>query len=123
MILVDTSVWIDHLRAADATLQSLLNLRLVLSHPFVIGELAMGNLKQRSVVMNDLQNLPSSIVAEEFEVLRFITDRSLFGQGVGYIDAHLLASVRLMPDTMLWTRDRRMHDIATRLSIAFEPSM
>lgn len=121
MILVDTSVWIDHLRTADATLQGLLDVGLVLSHPFVIGELAMGNLKQRNVILDELQSLPGSIVAEEFEVLRFITDRSLFGQGMGYIDAHLLASARLTPDTALWTRDRRMQEIATRLSLAFEP--
>ncbi len=107
MILVDTSVWIDHLRTGDAALRKLLERGQVLAHPFVIGELAMGNLKQREVVLSALQDLPRAVVALEDEVLRFISDRGLSGLGIGYIDAHLLAAVRLTPDALLW----RLNDI------------
>src|SRR5579859_845490 len=122
MILVDTSAWIDHLRVGDAALRKLLERGLVLTHPCVIGELAMGNLKQREVVVNALQDLPRAVVALEDEVLRFIVDRGLSGLGIGYSDAHLLAAVQLTPDALLWTRDKRLGEIAARLSLAAVPA-
>lgn len=108
MILVDTSVWIDHLRHGNVELTRLLNAGQVLTHRLVIGELALGNLQNRNVVLNSLQNLPQVTSASDEEVLYFIENNSLFGKGVGYIDAHLLAAVRLSPDALLWTRDKRL---------------
>ncbi len=117
MILVDTSVWIDHLRSADTVLASLLEGGEVLTHPFVIGELAVGNLQPRPIVLHGLRRLPQAHVARHEEVLQFVDQEQLFGLGIGYIDAHLLASVRLTPDAGLWTRDRRLMAIAARLSM------
>jgi predicted nucleic acid-binding protein len=118
VILVDTSVWVDHLRKSDAPLQKLLDRGEVLSHPLVIGELAMGNLRQRDVVLGALHKLPKAIVAQDQEVLRFISDKGLFDLGIGYIDAHLLAAVQLTAGALLWTRDKRLLEIARRLSLA-----
>jgi predicted nucleic acid-binding protein len=108
VILVDTSVWIDHLRGGDAALAELLEGGLVLSHPFVIGELALGALRQRDIVLDSLQALPRAVVASDGEVLGLIDRLNLHGQGIGYVDAHLLASVRLTAGASLWTRERRL---------------
>ncbi len=118
MILVDTSIWIDHLRADDETLDELLFGERVMVHPFVIGELALGNLRQRDALLADLNDLPQARVATDHEVLRFINRHELFGRGIGYIDAHLLVAVRLTLGTSLWTRDRRLWTIATHLDLA-----
>jgi predicted nucleic acid-binding protein len=118
VILVDTSVWIDHFRQGDAELQSLLNGGRVLAHPFVTGELALGSLQKRDMVINALQGLPQAAVATDEEVLGFIGRQTLFGTGIGYIDAHLLASVRLSHGSSLWTRDKRLLAAATRLSLS-----
>lgn len=118
MILVDTSIWIDHLRASDERLARMLDDGKVLAHPFVTGELALGNLRQRDAVLSALQDLPQACVATENEVLRFIGAKSLFGIGIGYIDAHLLASVLLTPGSMVWTRDRRLLEASSRLGVA-----
>jgi predicted nucleic acid-binding protein len=113
VILVDTSVWIDHLRQSDPHLVDLLNGSLVLVHPFVVGELALGNLRDRDV-LGILGTMPQAIVAAPDEVLQFIAVHRLAGLGIGYVDAHLLASVRLMPGTALWTRDKRLSAAAAR---------
>ncbi|MDN4573985.1 VapC toxin family PIN domain ribonuclease [Pandoraea cepalis] len=118
MILVDTSVWIDHLRAGDATLVRLLETGRVLAHPYVIGELALGSLKNRDVVISTLRDLPRVAVATDDEVLRFIGEQALFGLGIGYVDAHLLAATRLTPGAAIWTRDKRLAATAERLSLA-----
>ena len=118
MILVDTSVWVDHLRAGDRALAGLLEAGKVLAHPFVIGELALGSLPQRDQVLRGLQDLPQANVATSREVLRFIEGHRLFGLGVGYVDAHLLASVKLTAGANLWTRDRRLGRAADRLGLA-----
>lgn len=118
MILVDTSIWIDHFRHGDTPLAALLDTQRVLTHPFVIGELALGTLQQRDIILSALQDLPQASVASDSEILHFIGDQSLFGLGIGYIDAHLLASARLTPDTTLWTRDKRLFAVAARLSLA-----
>ena len=117
MILVDTSVWIDHLRHGDVELTRLLNAGQVLTHRFVIGELALGNLQNRNIVLNSMLNLPQVISASDEEALHFIENNSLFGKGVGYIDAHLLAAVRLSPDALLWTRDKRLLAESIRLGL------
>jgi predicted nucleic acid-binding protein len=118
VILVDSSVWIDHLRRNDEIFIDLLDREQVLVHPFVIGELAIGNLRHREAVLQDLQDLTSVIVADDEEVMRFVEAEHLFGLGLGYLDAHLLASVRLTPETFLWTRDKRLMAAAERLSLA-----
>lgn len=90
----------------------------VLGHPFVVGELALGNLRQRDAFLRDLIDLPQAAVAEDEEVLRFIDREKLSGRGIGYVDAHLLAAVRLTPDAKLWTRDRRLQTVAAELGLA-----
>lgn len=121
MILVDTSVWVDHLHASDERLVGLLDAGMVLAHPFVIGELALGNLGRRETVLSALSDLPRAIVATEAEVLHFIDRHTLFGRGIGYIDIHLLAAVRLTAGAELWTRDKRLHGIALQLDLAMTP--
>lgn len=118
MILVDTSVWIDHLRSSDEELTQLLERCQVMTHPFVIGELALGRLQQRNEVLNALKNLPQVPVATENEVLGFIEQNGLYAVGIGYIDAHLLAATRLAPGTTLWTRDKRLLSVSARLGVA-----
>lgn len=118
MILVDASVWIDHLRAGDERLTALLDAREVLGHSFVTGELALGNLRRRDAVLSDLRDLPQATVASDDEVLQLIDRQALFGRGIGYVDAHLLAAVRLTADTKLWTRDRRLQTVAAELGLA-----
>ncbi|WP_126284284.1 type II toxin-antitoxin system VapC family toxin [Burkholderia stagnalis] len=122
MILVDTSVWIDHLRANDATLAALLDTERVLVHPFVIGELALGSLRNRHIVLDALRDLPAAVTATDDEVQRLIDDAPLHGLSIGYVDAHLLASVRLTAGSRLWTRDRRLLSAADRLQLAARPA-
>ncbi|MES9979447.1 MAG: type II toxin-antitoxin system VapC family toxin [Candidatus Thiodiazotropha sp. 6PLUC6] len=119
MILVDTSVWIDHLRSGDDALMTLLNSAQVLMHPFVLGELACGNLSQRVEVLSLLQNLPQAAVAQDGEVLFFIEQHELMGRGIGYVDAHLMAAVVLDRGARLWTRDKRLHILADKLGMAY----
>jgi len=90
----------------------------VFSHPFVVGELAMGSFSRRDLLLKELSDLPQAKLAEDGEVLHFVSRHALFGLGIGYIDAHLLASVRLMPGTLLWTRDKRLREIASNLRLA-----
>jgi len=120
MILVDTSVWIDHLRTGDPALVALLNTSRVLSHPFIVGELACGNLKERKTVLSLLQNLPAAPIASDDEVLFFIERHGLMGKGIGYVDAHLLAAVSLAGTGQLWTRDKRLCAVAESMGLAFE---
>lgn len=118
MILADTSVWIDHLRRGDGVLAGLLDAGTVLTHPFVIGELALGNLRQRETVLEALSDLPHASAATDAEILHFIDRHALFGRGIGYIDAHLLAAARLTQGAKLWTKDRRLHGVAVQLDLA-----
>lgn len=117
MILVDTSVWIDHIRSADPRLQDFLQQEQVLSHPAVIGELALGRPKREAEVLGAMAKLPKADVATHDEVLVFIQRNALAGSGIGYTDAHLLASTRLTPDAALWSRDRRLLAAARRLGL------
>ncbi len=117
MILADTSVWIDHLRKGDAELKALLAKNLILTHPFVIGELALGSIPRRADFLVLLGQLPKAKVAADDEVLRYIEQDALHGQGVGYIDAHLLAATRLTPGARLWTRDKRLAALAAKLGM------
>jgi predicted nucleic acid-binding protein len=120
MILVDTSVWIDHLRVGDEGLVTLLDSAQVLCHPFVVGELACGNLRNRGEALTLFGELPRVAVATDAEVLYFIEQHGLMGRGIGYIDAHLLAAVSLAGPARLWTRDKRLGAVATDLGLAYE---
>lgn len=117
MILVDTSVWVRHLRAVDNTLVQILELGLVLGHPFVTGELALGNLRQRDLILRGLLDLPQAPIATGEEILRFINRHHLHARGIGYVDAHLLASVSLSAGASLWTYDKRLQAVAGELGL------
>jgi predicted nucleic acid-binding protein len=120
MILVDTSVWIDHFRRGDLRLAGFLDRGNAVMHPFVLGELTLGHLSGIAEVIDDLRRLPKAAVANTDEVLEFIVDRKLPGSGIGYVDVHLLAAAALVPETLVWTRDRRLLAAAQSLSLAAE---
>lgn len=111
MILVDTSIWIDHLRSGSPALVALLQNDLVCTHDFVIGELACGNLHSRVEILSLLQSLPRLATVTEDESLFFIEQQQLMGRGIGYIDVHLLAAT-VMHGAQLWTKDKRLKSIA-----------
>jgi predicted nucleic acid-binding protein len=118
VILADTSVWVNHFRQEDPRLSQALQDGHVLMHPFVIGEIACGNLRSRTKVLNYLERLPSSVAADHEEVLRFLGQHTLFGTGISWIDVHLLASARLS-NCRLWTLDRRLLTAATTLRLGY----
>jgi predicted nucleic acid-binding protein len=117
VILVDTSVWVNHLRAGEPALVHLLNHGLVLAHPWVTGELALGHLSQRQNILGLLTGLPSAEIATDAEVLGLIEAEQLYGLGIGYVDAQLLAATRLTADARLWTADKRLAVVARRLRL------
>ena len=119
MILVDTSVWIEHFRNGSVELERLLGEAQVLAHPFVIGELACGNLGARTRILDLLGQLPEAPLASQGEVLHYIGQHSLMGRGIGFIDAHLLAATALAGDATLWTRDRRLKRLAAEQELAY----
>ena len=116
MILVDTSVWIAHLRAGNDRLRALLFDEQVLCHPFVVGELACGTLQKRDEILTMLKALPKAQVLEHEEVLSFLDARRLYGRGIGWVDAHLLAST-LLTGCALWTMDKPLRRAATALNV------
>jgi len=118
MILVDTSVWVAHLRQGAAGLEALLNEGLVVCHPFIIGELACGNLQNRYEILVLLQALPQAILAKHEEVMQFIEDFHLMGKGLGYLDMHLLASA-LLTRVPLWTLDQKLKKAAIKLDLGY----
>jgi len=120
LILVDTSVWVDHLRRGDARLAALLESASVIAHPFIIGEVACGSLVHRKNVLGLLQDLPTAVVADADEVLVFIDRHRLHGKGIGYVDVHLLAAVALTEGAKLWTRDKRLRAVAQALGCVHE---
>jgi predicted nucleic acid-binding protein len=118
VIFVDTSVWVDHLRVGDVILAGLLETSRVLVHPLVVGGLALGNLRQRQVILGHLRDLPQVEVATNGEVLQFIQRHDLAGLGIGYVDVHVLASAQLTSGSSLWTRDNRLSAVAEQLGLA-----
>lgn len=118
MILADTSVWADHLRISDVRLSELLADGQILMHPFVLGEIALGFIRKRERVFEELHELPTMHVADPEEVLHLIESQSLVGIGIGYIDAHLLAAAMTTKGCQLWTRDKRLQAAASRLGVA-----
>lgn len=121
MILVDTSIWARHIDRRVDALSVLLDAGDVSSHPFVIGEIALGNLRRRDAVLTDLRLLRQTAVATHEEVLELVERHKLFGRGIGYVDAHLLAAARLTEGTLLWTFDKRLAAAAADLEIAYGP--
>ena len=117
MVLVDTSVWVAHLRHGDIGLEDLLDGGRVVCHPGIVGELACGNIRNRSEIITLLQRLTGAIRAEHEEVMQFMEHHGLMGKGLGYIDMHLLASARLTGVT-LWTLDKRLNEVAIKLGAA-----
>jgi len=116
MTLVDTSVWIDHLRKGNSGLITLLEAEQVCTHPFIVGELACGNLANRLEVLSALQNLPQVPLVAQEQVLAFVEARKLAGRGLGWIDAHLLASARV-DRCDFWSLDKRLAAVANELKI------
>jgi predicted nucleic acid-binding protein len=121
LLLADTSIWIDHFRNTNVELGNLLGRRNILLHPFVLGELALGHVPDLGMMIDDFRDLPRAPVADAEEVLELIARDRLFGTGIGYVDAHMLASALLNPNVRLWTRDKRLHAVAARLCVASEP--
>jgi predicted nucleic acid-binding protein len=119
MVIVDTSIWVSHLRQGSRQLEKLLMDAEVMSHPFIIGELACGNLKNRNEIMSLLQSLPMAPTIEFDEFLFFIDRNHLMGKGVGFVDVHLLASAQLM-GILLWTADKRLKSAADLLELSFK---
>ena len=120
MILVDTSIWIDHFRSGDPTLTRILGNSAVLGHPWVTGELALGNLSHRAEIIGLLHGLPQATLVGDAEVLKLIEQEGLQGAGIGYVDAQLLAATKLTPDTTLWTRGKRLSAVAARLGLGYQ---
>jgi predicted nucleic acid-binding protein len=118
MVLVDTSVWVSHFRHGNSTLQKLLQDGAVASHPFAVGELACGNINNRTEILSLMQSLPMVDVAEDNELLLFIDHHGLMGTGLGFVDVHLLAAA-MLADIPLWTQDRKLKQACSRLSIDF----
>jgi len=117
MVLVDSSVWVSHLRAGNSGLEILLNDGRVVCHPFIIGELACGNLKDRTEILSLLRALPMAKQAEHEEVLLFIESNRLMGRGIGYVDAHLLASA-VLTGIPFWTLDKKLQKVSLKLGVS-----
>jgi predicted nucleic acid-binding protein len=117
VILADTSVWVDHLRRGNSALVAALENQEVVTHPFIIGELACGDLRDRRQVLTLLHRLPGATVATDNEALAVIDTRRLMGRGLGYVDVHLLASALLSPPLRLWTFDAALATAADRLGV------
>ena len=116
MIMVDTSVWISHFRKTEKDLVDLLNKEMVACHPYIIGEIACGNLNNRSEIILLLQSLPVTIQANHEEVLQFIEMNKIMGQGIGYIDVHLLVSA-LLTKVSIWTFDKKLQKVVRILGV------
>jgi len=117
LILADTSVWIDHLRSGNKEMRKHLNEGRIIIHPFIVAELALGSLRDRTRTLRLLDLLPQVAVAQAEEVRLLIETRRLYGLGIGLTDAHLLASVFINPSTLLWTRDKPLRNVAEALGI------
>jgi predicted nucleic acid-binding protein len=119
VILVDTSVWVEHLRRGEAVLAQMLESSLVLCHPFVIGELACGHLRNRAETLDALEKLPRAPIASQDEALVFLNRHGLAGRGIGWVDIHLLAGTALAGDAYLWTRDKRLAAVAADFGFGY----
>ena len=121
MILVDTSVWVDHFRDPVSEIHGLAAAVMLVQHPFVTGELSLGNFSDRGSALAFLGALPPARVASERDFLTFVDSAGLHGTGIGFVDAHLLAACRLMPGTLLWSREKRLERWAEAMGLAWFP--
>jgi predicted nucleic acid-binding protein len=119
LIIVDTGIWIDHLQVSDSRLAALGERLEALVHPYVLGELALGSLPQRPHLLARMAGMPQPPLARHVHVMQLVEAEKLFSTGVGYVDAHLIASARLLPGSRIWTRDKRLHAQAERLGVAY----
>ena len=119
MVLVDTSIWVTHLREVSRPLEKLLLAGEVVCHPFIIGELACGNINNRKEILTLLQSLPLAPTIDVDEFLFFIERYKLMGRGIGFVDVHLLASAQLS-ETALWTSDKKLKSVSIELNIAYK---
>jgi predicted nucleic acid-binding protein len=117
MILVDTSVWVEHFRNGLKELETLLNEGEVATHPFIIGELACGRLTNRSEILSLLQSLPTSTIIDFEEYLHFVNSHRLMGKGIGFVDIHILASAYI-DSNFLWTLDKKLHTVASEMKLS-----
>jgi predicted nucleic acid-binding protein len=115
VILVDTSIWVDHFRYGDADLRKIIEDDRLLCHPFVVGELALGSLRERDALITFLSSQREAVIATHAEVMTVIERHSIFSMGIGYTDAHLLTSTLLDRKSSLWTRDRRLAAAAQKV--------
>lgn len=120
-IIPDSSIWIDHLNRGDHHLASLLKRRRIALHPMIIGEIALGSIANRAAILEELGALPQAKPVSHAEVMAMIDWLELFNCGVGYVDAHLIASTRQLPNGRLWTRDKKLHKQAARLGVVYVP--
>jgi predicted nucleic acid-binding protein len=118
VILADTSVWIGHLRGDESRLAPLLEGGRVLMHPAVLGEVALGSLQARAAVLGAMAHLPRAVTATDAEALALVESHALHGQGIGWVDVHLLAATLLTPGARLWSADRRLAALAARAGVA-----
>lgn len=117
-VLVDTSVWIDHLGPGDPLMSTLLVERRVLMHPFVLGEIALGSLRNRTKLIADLRTIPQAVHVDDLDVIHAIERQQMHGSGIGYVDAHLACAALVMSGVVLWTREKKLRKVAERLGIA-----
>jgi predicted nucleic acid-binding protein len=122
VIVVDTSIWVDHLRAFDPLLQGLISRNAIVQHPFVTGEIVVGNLQSRDKTLWALRSLPQIEAVNDNGFHAFLESAGLSGTGLGFVDVHILAAVNGHDKARIWTRDRRMHEQAERLGLAFLPA-
>lgn len=121
MIIIDTGIWIDHLKVPEQRLAALGERLEALVHPYVLGELALGSLSNRAQLLKRMAGMPQPPLVRHPLVMQMIEAEKLFSTGIGYVDAHLLASTRLLPGSRVWTRDARLHAQAKRLGVAYTP--
>ncbi len=119
MILVDSSVWVDHFRNPSSQLTQYLDEATVLSHPFIVGELVVGSLKSEHPVVRAMHKMPQALVASHIEFMTFLEHQKLSGLGLSFVDVHLLTATALTPDALLWTRDRRLHQAAVHIGLGW----
>jgi predicted nucleic acid-binding protein len=121
LVIADSSIWMDHINKGDSGLVALMKQRRVRLHPMIIAEIALGSIKQRAIMLEELHAFPQVDSASHSEVMAMIEWMKLFGKGVGYVDAHLLAATRQLRSGTLWTRDNKLKAQAMRLNIAYQP--
>ena len=121
LVIADSSIWIDHINKGDPGLASLLKRRRIAVHPMIIGEVALGPITDRAIMLEELKKLPQAVPASHFEVMAMIEWLELFNCGIGYVDAHLIAATRQLTNGQLWTRDKKLQAQAERLGVAYAP--